>query len=95
VVTPQSTQDLLLSIPDALRDRLVSLDRGPSVVDELTGDKPHKSAIYRWARDGLAGRQLRTVTVGKRRYTTRRWLLEWFCAVDAARRSQGETGGAT
>ena len=80
------SDSLLLAHPEATWDQLFPLREGSAVVASLTGRSPDSSAIHRWASRGIAGQKLQTITVGRRRYTTRRWLLDWFVAVDSAHR---------
>ena len=81
---------LLLALPEATWDQLFPLREGGAVVESLTGRSPDSSAIHRWASRGIAGEKLKTITVGRRRFTTRRWLLDWFAAVDHAHREAHE-----
>ena len=84
-----ATESLLAAIAPDLLDKLVAVHKTPPVIEELTGDRPHSSAPQRWAGRGLAGVLLQTVTAGRKRFTCRRWLIEFFAAVDEARRSRG------
>jgi len=61
------------------------MDDGPAIVDELTNHRPHKSALNRWEKKGIAGVRLKCVVVGRCRYTTRRMLIEYWAAVAVAR----------
>ncbi len=80
---------LLSALPEAEHDKLFPLlADGPKVVELLTGWRPHKTVLWRHARKGVAGVKLRTVSVGGRRVMcTPRWLVEFWAAVDAARRA--------
>lgn len=85
---PIAAVDLLSAVPEDLRDRLFPLLlTGPVVVAELTGRRAERGALHRWAKRGIRGVCLRTVTVGLSRHSTRRWLIEFFAAVDEARRA--------
>ena len=86
MTTHEHSRPLIASLDDDLRDRLFPLVDGPAVVEELTGSRPHATALHRWARTGISGARLQTVTVGRRRFSTRRWLLDWFAAVDRQNR---------
>ena len=78
---------LLESIPADRVDELFPLLReGPKVVDELTGDRPHKSTLLRHASTGVRGTKLETISRGRTMLSTRRWLIEFWAQVDAARR---------
>ena len=46
---------------------------------------PNRSTVFRWVQKGCSGVCLRTVSVGRTRHTTERWLLSFFEAVAAAR----------
>ena len=83
--------DFLLAVDADELDSLFPLLDGPAVVAELTRRKPpHKSAVFRWAREGIGGVKLKTLCVGRTRYSTRRHLLAFFAAVDDARRAAAE-----
>lgn len=69
-------------------DRLVALSQAASIVERLTGRRPHLSALYRWKLSGISGQKLRVVWAGKGHCTCERWLREFFDAVTAAK--QGE-----
>lgn len=45
--------------------------------------RPSLNAITRWAITGLKGHRLRTLCVGRQRFTSARWLFEFFEAVAA------------
>ena len=87
MTTHEFAQPLIASIADDKRDRLFALRDGAAVVEELTGKRPHDTALHRWSTKGIAGACLQTVTVGRRRFSTRRWLLNWFATVDQALRT--------
>ena len=81
-------QSVLARLPEAERDQLFALlAEGPKVFQRLTGRRPHKSLLWRHARDGVHGVRLPTVTVGRTMMTTARWLVEHWAAVDEARRA--------
>lgn len=93
--TQDTTTVLVDALPEAERDELFPLQRAPAVVEALGGSRPHVSAPRRWARSGVRGAVLRTVTQGRALLTTRRWLLEFFAEVDRARREQrGQSAAA-
>lgn len=87
MTTHEPAHVLVASLSEDKRDQLFALLDGTAVVEELTGKRPHNTALHRWAKRGIAGVCLQTITVGRRRFTTRRWLLDWFAAVDGARRT--------
>jgi predicted RNase H-like nuclease len=87
MTTHELARALVASLDEAMRDRLFPLTDGPTIVEELTGRRLHDTALHRWAKRGIAGLRLQTITVGRRRYSTRRWLLNWCAAVDEAQRS--------
>ncbi|MCB9882223.1 MAG: DUF1580 domain-containing protein [Planctomycetes bacterium] len=93
MTTHDITQSLVDALDEGKRDQLFKLLAGSSIVEELTGNRPHRSALHRWASKGVAGVRLQTVCVGRCRYTTRRWLIEFFAAVDLARR-EGEASSS-
>lgn len=51
------------------------------------GSRLHIRTVFRWALTGLSGVKLRSTLVGGQRCTTRKFLAEFFAAVDAARRT--------
>ena len=65
-------------------DLLVRLSDAPRLVARITGERPHKSVIYRWASRGLRNVKLQTAFAGGYRRTSWRWLLEFFAEVTAA-----------
>jgi hypothetical protein len=65
-------------------DLLVRLSASPSIIERITGERPHKSAIYRWAERGLRGVRLCTAFAGGHRRTSETWIREFFDAVTAA-----------
>lgn len=69
-------------------DLLVRLSASPPIIERITGERPHKSAIYRWADRGLRGVRLRTAFAGGHRRTSETWIREFFDAVTAA--AEGE-----
>lgn len=78
----------LASLPAEIRGRLFPLLKdGPHVVEQLTGKRPHRLTVLRWAVAGASGIRLRTVSVGRARFTTREWLLLFWQQLDEARRA--------
>lgn len=89
--TESTVAHLLAAIPEEKRDKLFKLMKdGPAAVEELTGHRPHKGALYRWAAKGVVGVNLETVSVGRTRFTSRRMLLTFFAETEAARRAKNE-----
>ena len=81
--------DLLAGVPAAERTALLELLKdGPTAVKGLTGRGRHRTVLHSWAATGQLGVRLQTVTVGRVRLTSRKWLCEFFVAVDAARRKK-------
>ena len=71
---------------ETVEDRLFPLvAQCPSVVKKLTGRKPDRRTVIRWAVNGCAGVKLKTVTMGRTRLTRRSWLLAFFERTDKAR----------
>ena len=80
---------LLSVLSESERDRLFKvLAEGPSFYEKLSGNRPHRSMLWRHARKGVAGQFLRTVSVGGTLMTTPRWVVEFWAAIDAARRGK-------
>jgi hypothetical protein len=71
-------------------DLLVRLSATPPIIERITGERPHKSAIYRWAQRGLRGVRLRTAFAGGHRRTCETWIREFFDAVTAAADGGGD-----
>lgn len=71
----------------ANRDEYISLAKA---AEEIPG-QPHVMSVRRWWSDGLKGNggqiHLQTVKVAGRRFTTRRWLGEFF---DQLRQTDGK-----
>jgi hypothetical protein len=65
---------------------LIPLERVPA----LLPNRPDRSTVFRWASKGCCGVRLRTVSVGRTRHTTERWLLAFFEEVAAARERAGD-----
>jgi len=60
---------------------LVPLERVPAMLP----NRPDRSTVFRWAGRGCSGVKLKTVSVGRTRHTTERWLMQFFADVAAAR----------
>lgn len=60
---------------------LIPLER----VSEMLPSHPDRSTVFRWIGRGCWGARLRTVSVGRTRHTTERWLLAFFDEVAVAR----------
>jgi len=71
-------------------DLLVRLSATPPIIERITGERPHKSAIYRWVQRGLRGVRLRTAFAGGHRRTCETWIREFFAAVTAAADGGGD-----
>ena len=73
--------------PEVLRTAdLIPLEKVPA----LLPNPPDRSTVFRWVLKGCRGVRLRTVSVGRTRHTTERWLLSFFEEVAAARERTGE-----
>src|SRR6185295_9358812 len=60
---------------------LIPLERVPYLLPH----RPDRSTVFRWVSQGCCGRRLRTVSVGRTRHTTERWLLSFFQEIAGAR----------
>ena len=60
---------------------LIPLERIPAVLPA----RPDRSTVFRWVTKGCSGVKLRTVSVGRTRHTTERWLMEFFTKIADAR----------
>ena len=69
-----------------LDDRLpltLAADYVPSVVHPGEFEKRHYMVVYRWVTKGARGKKLKSVRdPSGRRYTTIRWMLEFFAAYE-------------
>ena len=66
-----------MSAQDPERTDLLMADV-PAEVERLTGTRPHHNTIRRWRREGVAGVRLRTIRLGYRYLTSRRWIAEFI-----------------
>ena len=62
----------------------------PAEVERLTGTRPHRNTIRRWRRDGVGGVRLKTIRLGHRYLTSRRWIAEF---IDASSQEPAEVRG--
>lgn len=60
---------------------LIPLEKVPAMLPS----RPDRSTVFRWVLKGCCGVRLRTVSVGRARHTTERWLLSFFSEVATAR----------
>jgi Protein of unknown function (DUF1580) len=60
---------------------LIPLENVPT----LLPGRPDRSTVFRWVTKGCCGARLKTVSVGRTRHTTERWLVEFFTEVAGAR----------
>ena len=85
---PQPDPDELLTLAAA----------GRELPPRRYGARPGPSTLWRWARRGLAAGEttikLRTTSVGGTTCTTRRWLREFFEALEQARADAREAAHA-
>ncbi len=66
-----------MSAQDPDRTDLLMADV-PAEVERLTGTRPHHNTIRRWRREGVGGVRLRTIRLGYRYLTSRRWITEFI-----------------
>ena len=72
-------------IEAALVDKLFPLLRdGPAVCEGLIGEPRSYSTLYRWAVHGSHGVKLKTMYSGRELLCTRRWLLDYWDALQQA-----------
>lgn len=76
---------LLRSIEPDERDRPVQLLKCAGLVERLTGHRPHRSALHRWATREAEPRLSCFVVPGVGRMTTAALLARFFCELGAAR----------
>ncbi len=78
----------LASLDDRTRTALFELvAEGPSVLEEFIGKRHHSRTLLRWALKGVGTVKLKSVTAGRKRYTSRAWLLRFFEESEAERRA--------
>lgn len=65
--------------------RMIRLSAAASVVEQITGERPHVATMHRWASRGLRGVKLRCAYAGGHRRTTEQWVKEFFEGVTRAR----------
>ena len=71
-----TAEHLLARLPIDQRDEPTPLLKASPLVERLTGQRPHKSALHRWASRSTA--PLPTIRVGGVRLVTARQLAAWF-----------------
>jgi hypothetical protein len=59
-------------------EQLVRLSQAVDIVEEITGERPDLSTIYRWTSVGIRGARLRIGYAGSAKRTSEAWLLEFF-----------------
>lgn len=74
---------------DPTRERLVSMRRVPDWFTAHAQEPLHRSAPYRWARQGIRGIRLPTVRIGGRRYTSEEAIAWWTAALTATGQEAG------
>ncbi|MFN7590324.1 MAG: DUF1580 domain-containing protein [Planctomycetota bacterium] len=79
---------------DPTRDRLVSMRRVPGWFTAHVQEPLHRSAPYRWARQGIRGIRLPTVRIGGRRYTSEEAIAWWTAALTATGEEKTVVAGA-
>jgi hypothetical protein len=57
-------------------------------VPRLLPGRPHVGTVFRWVVRGAFGVRLQVVSMGRRRFTTRRWLMAFAEKVETARRQE-------
>ncbi len=72
---------------DIGKEELILLRDVPDHLPKNAGKKKHVASVYRWSRQGLAGKRLETVFVGGRQYTSLAALTAFFLAVTNAKKS--------
>lgn len=63
-------------------------DQGGRTVKQTFGVDVSNGAVTRWARVGLCGIRLRTISVGGTRISHVDWMSEFFADVEVARRQE-------
>lgn len=79
--------------PSELRSHILDEDpfplpEAPNYWPRTNGRKPHKSLVYRAAKDGVDGIRLEVLVVGSRFFTSKPAIARFFSAVTAARLSR-------
>jgi len=84
------TEALLARVAEP--DQPVPLLDAALIVEKLTGQRVHRSALHRWESKGTGGVRLEVLRVGKTRMVTARLLAQFFVAAGAARNAQPTPG---
>ena len=66
-------------------NQMLRLSAASSIVEKITGEKPHQATLYRWAKTGISGVKLQTRWAGGAMRTTEEWIREFFDAVTEQR----------
>ena len=78
MIAIDTIESLLGRLPIDQRDEPTPLLKASPLVEKLTGQRPHKSALHRWA--SRPSNPLPTLKVGSVRLVTARQLATWFVA---------------
>ena len=65
-------------------DRPIRLSSAVKIVETITGERVHKSTLYRWADRGLKGVKLEVTFAGGHKRTTENLIREFFAKVSIA-----------
>jgi hypothetical protein len=64
-------------------DQEISLATAAQFLPGRSGRGVHLNTIVRWCHSGVRGYKLRSVLIGGRRFTTRRWINEFIAALNS------------
>ncbi len=74
-------------------DRPIRFSSAVTIVERITGERVHKSTLYRWADRGLKGVKLEVTYAGGHKRTTENLILEFFARVSVASGCQATSTG--
>lgn len=68
-----------------MSDQIVRLSRASEIVERITGERPSRSKMYRWAQEGVDGVKLPVVFIGGVRGTSESRIREFFDRITEAK----------
>lgn len=72
---------------------LIPLSQAPALVEQITGNRPHRLTIDRWCKKGTRGVKLKSTFVGGYRLTSAEWLDDFFAEINNQDRFQDTSDG--
>ncbi|SRR6056297_582355 len=75
--------------------KLVTLREATKLVEQISGYRPHRAAIYRWRTAGVSGVKLRCLWAVGGYHTTEAWIRDFFEQVTRAKNGEAVAPTAT